>query len=665
MSATATKARKLTREQLRQLTELERQAYYTDQLDDATFEYPLFSGKQAVLSQRRSGYRTTAKAAREIVDNAIEAGAKNIHVVFDRPVHRTKHERANKVSAIGFIDDGPGMTPKMARYALTWGGGTHHEDPNKIGKFGFGMPNSSINQTKRVEVYTRTDPDEAWTMAVLDISDLPDHGLVSVSPTVEANLPEFVQAYLSRKKINLQTGTVVVWIKPDRLTYVQASTLKEHLLDDFGTTYRYLLPRSETDAEGKKKVLSHGEFNLIVEDVVVEAVDPLFLMPGTRLYLAPNETEAKNGGAWCSYERMVPVKYYVEEDTGGKRVERLKDEAAVEEARNDANVLGVGTITIRIARFPYGFVRGQKQHRKEDAGKRFEIRQARRGICFVRAGREIETFDAYPRTKHDKESGLGDWPHVSGYAYHFGVEIRFDPDLDEVFNVGNDKQTIRPIDDFWRVMADPDVALDTAVRAEEQYQQKSREEERRSRFDPAITSDEASKSAVLAAAQASTATGKSGPLPENRREESKRRQGKAVQELAEKTGESLEKARKALEEEAARKKYAVEFFESKGGVFYEPDLGNGLQRVAKINKLHPFYGVFYSRVAAMNDPVARQAVILLLLTLAEAELMADQELRAFYETQRESVWSPFLKLGLKKLEELQPENPEETDESVD
>ena len=83
--------------------------------------------------------------------------------------------------------------------------------------------------------------------------------------------------------------------------------------------------------------------------------------------------------------------------------------------------------------------------------------------------------------------------------------------MDDVFNVGNDKQTIRSIDDFWRVMADPDVALDMAVRTEEQYQQKSREEERRLRFDPAITSDEATRPAVLAASQASTATGRKWP----------------------------------------------------------------------------------------------------------------------------------------------------------
>src|SRR5262249_52800418 len=197
-----------------------------------TYQYPLFSGKQAVLSQRRSGYRTSAKAAREIIDNALEAGAKNVWVTFDRPEFstRAKSDRQNKVIAIAFIDDGPGMTPKMARHALPWGGGTHHEAPAKIGRFGFGLPNSSINQPRRVEVYTRTDPEQPWVCAVLDITDLPDHGLVSVRPPKEAQLPKFVQQYLTAKKIKLETGTIVVWVKPDRLTYVKASTLKEHLL---------------------------------------------------------------------------------------------------------------------------------------------------------------------------------------------------------------------------------------------------------------------------------------------------------------------------------------------------------------------------------------------------------------------------------------------------
>ena len=47
------------------------------------------------------------------------------------------------------------MLPVMARYALSWGAGTHFDELGTIGKFGFGLPNASINQTTRVEVYTK------------------------------------------------------------------------------------------------------------------------------------------------------------------------------------------------------------------------------------------------------------------------------------------------------------------------------------------------------------------------------------------------------------------------------------------------------------------------------------------------------------------------------
>jgi hypothetical protein len=105
----------------RLLTEIERQKKYLDRLPD-DFEFPLFNAKQALESQRRSGYRNTASAAREIVDNAIEAGAKRIDIIFERPTHLQAHQRQESISAVAFIDDGSGMLPKMARYALSWGG---------------------------------------------------------------------------------------------------------------------------------------------------------------------------------------------------------------------------------------------------------------------------------------------------------------------------------------------------------------------------------------------------------------------------------------------------------------------------------------------------------------------------------------------------------------
>ena len=76
------------------------------------------------------------------------------------------------VTSVAFIDNGAGMLPKMARFALSWGGGTHFEDPDFIGKFGFGLPNASINQTRKVEVYTRTGKNEPIVKAWLNLDDL-------------------------------------------------------------------------------------------------------------------------------------------------------------------------------------------------------------------------------------------------------------------------------------------------------------------------------------------------------------------------------------------------------------------------------------------------------------------------------------------------------------
>src|SRR6266404_4064461 len=192
----------------RLLTEIERQKKYLARLP-SNFDFPLFNSRQALESQRRNGYRNTAAAAREIVDNAIEAGARRIHVILDQGSDE-KYGRSESVTAVAFIDDGPGMLPEMARYALSWGGGTHFDDPSFIGKFGFGLSNSSINQTRRVEVYTKTASSEKIMKAVLDINNVAPHGMQSVPEPVEDRLPSFVEQHLKAESFDFDHGTVVV-----------------------------------------------------------------------------------------------------------------------------------------------------------------------------------------------------------------------------------------------------------------------------------------------------------------------------------------------------------------------------------------------------------------------------------------------------------------------
>jgi hypothetical protein len=74
-------------------TGIARQKTVLSELPD-DYQCPLFDGRQAIESQRKSGYKTTARAAREIIDNALEAGAENMWIVLKRPAEseRSKGE---------------------------------------------------------------------------------------------------------------------------------------------------------------------------------------------------------------------------------------------------------------------------------------------------------------------------------------------------------------------------------------------------------------------------------------------------------------------------------------------------------------------------------------------------------------------------------------------
>lgn len=663
-------------------TEIERQRKAIAALGD-DYVFPLFNGRQAIESQRKSGYKNTSRAAREIIDNAYEAGAKNVWVAFRRAGDggtKVKGEWKEAVTAIAFIDDGPGMLPKMARYALSWGGGTHFENPTGIGRFGFGLPNSSINQTRRVEVYTRTNASGGWVRAVLDITEeklskLPLSELIKVEePEENVSLPAFVVEYLNRHNVELKTGTVVVWEKPDRLQAKSAPKLKEYMLDDFGVVYRY--------------ILNETKFKLTVDGTEVQVVDPLFLMPNARYYLPPEQ-----GGAAISYQKNLTVKHTRDPDSGVQHLELLKAAdaigAAKDEASKDKNI-SVGTMSVTVARFPYGMVArrvqddraGGKGVKAPDAKKRVQIRAKRRGMTFVRANREIDTVDVFPTTDQDRANGLGKWPVLQSYALHWGVEVRFSPNLDEIIGIGNDKQTLNPGEDFWRVLAAAEV--DRVLQEENAYQTKSREKEKAKAAEEEATNPDKPNPATEAAAEAESLMGRrrvaeagdpgspptngdtaTGPGATSGADAGQA--GTGTQPVdTHPTGDAGTTAGTdgTPPADSATVRYGIGFFESEGGVFYKPDFGKNMKRMALINKAHPFFKSFYTELVTIRNPKARQAVDLLLMALAQAELFADARTKLMYQHQRQAEWSPFLNLGLSMLNEMQASDPEEDEEDV-
>lgn len=630
------------------LTEVERQRKYIEALPD-DFQFPLFNARSALESMRASAYHDSARAAREIVDNAIEAGADRIDIVFRSPQGRRGRR---VVDAVAFIDNGSGMLPEMARYALSWGGGTHTDDATFIGKFGFGLPNSSINQTRLTHVYTRTAGSPSFTRVTLDLDQMTEWGVQQVPPGVSTELPDWVQDYLDRSGLDLTHGTVVVWEQPDRVSPRSVAKLKEQLVDDFGVTYRYLL-------------LGVFPLELIVEGKAVEPLDPLFLTPEARDYEPPVEDiEApEGGGARKIHDVAIPVRYAFDEETGEPRLDHLDSLEEVDE--RDPKVLAFGTIHVQVARFPYKFA-------GEDAGRvalqRLRVRKSRRGMSFVRSNREIVTLDAFPKDR--EPDGLGRWPRLESYAYHWGIEVRFTPALDDVFGITNDKQGVRPIEDFWRVLAH--AGVDDWARLENNWQTRVRREKNRERLAAKAREQQAKSSpspAEIAAGEADTIDSEPRRVPEHAKESARTLFEQQAQRRAAQTGEEIEEVREAIRREIRTQPYRVAFASVPDGPFYEPKWF-GDQVVLEINEAHPFFQVVYRRLVEADSPIAKEGVDLLLLALARGELKVEsEEWQHFYDVERKRRWSRFLEDSSKALErrataEMGPRAEEEQDRQL-
>ena len=129
------------------------------------------------------------------------------------------------------------------------------------------------------------------------------------------------------------------------------------------------------------------------------------------------------------------------------------------------------------------------------------------------------------------------------------------------------------------------------------------------------------------------------------------------------TAASIEEAAAAVESEARRRPYKVDFFDDPNGPFYEPQWELGTAVVVRINRLHPFYETLYADLLKLEGGVrAKEAVDVLLLALGKAELTVDDPTaKLWYERQRTARWSPYLADALKILAQTlrTTEEPEE------
>src|SRR5262245_35096028 len=98
----------------------------------------LVSEEHFVLATRDTGYRTVAAAVAELVDNSLQAGATDIQILVS--------DTDGLGLSVAVLDNGCGMDAAVISTALRFGGTTRFNDRTGSGRYGMGLPNSSLSR---------------------------------------------------------------------------------------------------------------------------------------------------------------------------------------------------------------------------------------------------------------------------------------------------------------------------------------------------------------------------------------------------------------------------------------------------------------------------------------------------------------------------------------
>lgn len=234
----------------------------------------IFEDSTAILSYRESDL-DFCSAVGEVLDNSIQANAGNIEIISKVEVFQ-KNKNYRILNSIGFADDGHGMDSEVLHRCLKMGYSTRYNDRNGIGRFGVGMTLGSINQCKRVEIYSKAENGE-WLYTYIDIDEIVKGIQGFIPAPISKNLSEEYKKFQ-----NLKSGTVVVWSKIDRQQISEDALMKE--LDVWiGRTYRKFF-WGEVTVNGRNTAV-----NVFLNGQKILPIDPLYF----RSDRFPNDAPAK------------------------------------------------------------------------------------------------------------------------------------------------------------------------------------------------------------------------------------------------------------------------------------------------------------------------------------------------------------------------------------
>ena len=375
-------------------------------------------------SIRSTGYNSVENAVAEIIDNSIEAKAKETFIIVSEGDINGK----NGITQIAFLDNGTGMGKNTLQLSLKLGASDKREKRKGIGRFGVGLTQASMSICTRVEVYSWQNGIENCKSVYLDLAEVKDNKQTNYY-VEDAQIPDEYKKYIHAKwpsfnndEIDFRNnGTLVIWKRCDRNLPRKVSTLFDNLEINLGKKFRHLIQNK------KQRIFLISQYNENLEREILPN-DPLFLMENSLVLgdpEKPTEYQLRNGDNFVepffepfliknsndNGEIEVPVEYFDEE-------ERIKKESKV-----------IIKFSIVKEKF-YSNKYIEPNPGSQRVGKKFISKYA--GISIIRSDREID-FGKFDFADDADYMPVDRW---------WGCEIRFTPELDEAFGVSNNKQGV-------------------------------------------------------------------------------------------------------------------------------------------------------------------------------------------------------------------------------
>ncbi len=540
---------------------IERQRQYVTRQIEAGDDGSLIVGAAFVNGIRDLGYRSTATALDELIDNSMQAAASKIHVVFGFEGNPSE----KKPTAIAVIDDGFGMIPEMLAFAAKWGGTDREGDRKGFGRYGYGLPSSCVSQGERFRLYSRPDGAEMYEVCV-DLEKIRlGHGTegtrVLAPVPAAADMPKWVQAYIIEHFDGLPHGTIVLIDKLDRLTWSTRSTLKPQLLQHTGLVYRKYL----------------RDTTLVIDGTKVESIDPLFLTENARYY-----------------------------DLDADRAEGI-DQFRIEAKDDDGKVQG--WINIRISYLPPTFGYKDKTLVTKVINDRMKVMEDHEGLIVMRNSRQIDVLPkAYWRKGRSFRSEDRYWQ----------VEIDFSAELDELFSVTTSKQSVKLRERVWELLQK--YGVDTKV---DELAKRRNVEFEAYRKRP-VTEDTKRPSEIAMEESAKFVATKPRPEDAERLAKSKENVVADAATKAQEVGVPVDVVLDQLFKDIDNRKYALVTRDVPEGPFYRPELYGGQKRLV-FNTDHPFYTEVYASPRATPEVRNALEVLLFVLAEAELDARGERE----------------------------------------